>query len=238
MKKLVFLLIGAGVFLSSGAFAQTAPKPKPQPKAQPKVQPKAQPANAQPQAAVQPVRAMAPDELVKTVADEVLDIIRKDNDIKAGNTQRVVELIEQKVLPHFDFSRMAALAVGKDWRQATPEQQQTLTAEFRDLLVRTYSNALAAYKDETIDFRPFKMQPDETDVVVRTQINQPGARQPIKLDYSLEKSGNVWKVYDVTVADVSLVTSYRSSFATEIRNGGIDGLIKALQSKNSSTARK
>lgn len=177
---------------------------------------------------------MAPDALVKSVTDEVLDIIRKDKDIKAGSTRRAIELVEQKVLPHFNFTRMTALAVGKDWRQTTPEQQKVLTEEFRDLLVRTYSNALIAYKNESVDYRPFKMQPGETDVTVRTQIHQAGARQPITLDYSLEKNGNAWKVYDVVVAGVSLVTNYRSSFATEIRNGGIDGLIKTLKAKNAS----
>ena len=179
-------------------------------------------------------REMTPDDLVKSVTDEVLDIIRKDKDIKPGSTKRAIDLVEQKVLPHFNFPRMTALAVGKDWRQATPEQQKALTKEFRDLLVRTYSNALTAYKNETVDYRPFKMKPGETDVTVRTQIHQPGARQPIKLDYSLEKNGNGWKVYDVVVADVSLVMNYRSSFATEIRNGGIDGLVKTLQAKNRS----
>lgn len=177
-------------------------------------------------------KEVPPDVLVKTVTDEVLDIIRKDKDIKAGSTKRAIELVEQKVLPHFNFTRMTALAIGKDWRQATPEQQMVLTEEFRDLLVRTYSNALTAYKNETVDYKPFKMKPDETDVTVRTQIHQSGARQPITLDYSLEKNGNTWKVYDVIVAGVSLVTNYRSSFATEIRNGGIDGLIKTLQAKN------
>ena len=177
---------------------------------------------------------MAPDALVKSVTDEVLDIIRKDKDIKAGSTKRATELVEQKVLPHFHDTRMTALAVGKDWRQATPEEQKVLTEEFRDLLVRTYSNALIAYKNETVDYRPFKIQPGETDVTVRTQIHQAGARQPITLDYSLEKNGNAWKVYDVVVAGVSLVTNYRSSFTTEVRNGGIDGLIKTLQTKNRS----
>lgn len=176
----------------------------------------------------------APDALVKNVTTEVLEIIRTDKDIKAGNTQRVIDLVEKKVLPHFNFTRMTALAVGKDWRQASPAQQKILTDEFRDLLVRTYSNALTAYKNETVEYRPFKMQTGETDVTVRTQIHQPGARQPIALDYSLEKNGNSWKVYDVVVAGVSLVTNYRSSFATEIRNGGIDGLIKTLKAKNSS----
>ncbi|MBZ0142034.1 MAG: ABC transporter substrate-binding protein [Rhodocyclaceae bacterium] len=179
-------------------------------------------------------KEVPPDQLVKSVTDEVLDIIRKDKDIKAGSTQRAIDLVEQKVLPHFNFTRMTALAVGRDWRQATPEQQKALTGEFRDLLVRTYSNALTAYKNETVDYRPFRMQPGETDVTVRTQIHQPGARQPITLDYSLEKNGSAWKVYDVVVAGVSLVTNYRSSFATEIRNGGIDGLIKTLKAKNKS----
>lgn len=176
----------------------------------------------------------APDALVKSVTDEVLDIIRKDKDIKAGSTKRAIELVEQKVLPHFNFTRMTALAMGKDWRQASAAQQKELTEAFKELLVRTYSNALIAYKNETVDYRPFKMQSGDTDVTVRTQIHQAGARQPITLDYSLEKNGNAWKVYDVVVAGVSLVTNYRSSFATEVRNGGIDGLIKTLQAKNRS----
>ena len=175
-----------------------------------------------------------PDLLVRNVTEEVLEVIRKDKDIKAGSTQRAIELVEQKVLPHFNFPRMTALAVGKDWRQANPTQQKVLTDEFRELLVRTYSNALIAYKNETVDYRPFKMQPGETDVTVRTQIHQSGGKQPIALDYSLEKQTQGWKVYDVVVAGVSLVTNYRSSFATEVRNGGIDGLIKTLQAKNRS----
>lgn len=177
-------------------------------------------------------KELPPDQLVRSVTEEVLDIVRKDKDIKAGSTQKAIELVEQKVLPHFNFTRMTALAVGRDWRQATPEQQKILTEEFRNLLVRTYSNALTAYKNETVDYRPFRMQPGETDVTVRTQIHQPGARQPITLDYSLEKVGNGWKVYDVVVGGVSLVTNYRSSFAAEIRSGGIDGLIRTLQAKN------
>ncbi|MBS3916435.1 MAG: ABC transporter substrate-binding protein [Sulfuritalea sp.] len=179
-------------------------------------------------------KELAPDELVKSVTEEVLEVIRKDKDIKAGSTQRVIDLVEKKVLPHFNFQRMTALAVGRDWRQASPAQQQALTDEFRDLLVRTYSNALTAYKNETVEYRPFRMQPGDTDVTVRTQIHQPGARQPISLDYSLEKQPQGWKVYDVVVAGVSLVTNYRSSFGNEIRNGGIDGLIKTLKAKNSS----
>ena len=175
----------------------------------------------------------APDALVKDVTNEVLDIIRKDKEIQSGSTRRAIELVEQKVLPHFNFTRMTALAVGKDWRQANPAQQKVLTDEFRTLLVRTYSNALTAYKNHGVDYKPFRMQPGETDVTVRTQINQPGGK-PITLDYSLEKQGQGWKVYDVVIGGVSLVTNYRASFSTEVRNGGIDGLLKSLQAKNRS----
>ncbi len=175
----------------------------------------------------------APDALVRNVTSEVLDIIRKDKDIQAGSTRRAIELVEQKVLPHFNFPRMTALAMGKEWRQANPAQQKALTDEFRTLLVRTYSNALTAYKNQTVEYRPFRMQAGETDVTVRTQIAQPGGK-PIHLDYSLEKQGQAWKVYDVVVGGVSLVTNYRESFANEIRNGGIDGLVKSLQAKNRS----
>jgi phospholipid transport system substrate-binding protein len=176
---------------------------------------------------------LGPDALVKNVTQEVLTIIREDKDLQSGNTKRAVELVEAKVLPHFNFKRMTALAVGRDWRQASPAQQQALTDEFKTLLVRTYSNALTAYKNQTVDFRPFRMQPNETDVTVRTQVSQPGAK-PVGMDYSLEKSEASWKVYDVVVGGVSLVTNYRDSFATEVRNGGIDGLIKSLQEKNRS----
>jgi phospholipid transport system substrate-binding protein len=177
----------------------------------------------------------APDVLVKNVTNEVLEIIRKDKDIRSGSTKRAVELVEQKVLPHFNFAHMTALAVGRDWRQATPEQQKALIDEFRTLLVRTYSNSLTAYKDQTVDFRPFKMNPGDADVVVRTQVNQPGGK-PITIDYSLERTPQGWKVYDVVVGGVSLVTNYRDSFAQEVRANGIDGLIKALQTKNRSLA--
>lgn len=176
---------------------------------------------------------LAPDALVKNVTNDVLTIVRQDKDIQAGSTQRAVELVEQKVLPHFNFSRMTALAVGRDWRQATPEQQATLTNEFRTLLVRTYSNALTQYKNQTIDFKALRLQPSDTDVTVRTEVKQPGA-QAIGIDYAIEKGTEGWKVYDVVVGGVSLVTNYRQSFAAEVRGGGIDGLIKSLRSKNSS----
>lgn len=174
---------------------------------------------------------VAPNVLVKKVTDDVIDIIRKDKDIQSGSTQKAVELIEVKVLPNFDFTRMTALATARDWRNATPEQKKALTDEFHTLLVRTYASALTAYKNQTIDFKPFKMAPGETDVLVRSEVKQPGAK-PISIDYSLLKDNGAWKVYDVTVGGVSLVTNYRDQFKQEISAGGIDGLIKFLQSKN------
>lgn len=174
---------------------------------------------------------MLPDVLVKTVTNEVLDIVRKDKDIQSGNTKKAVELVDVKVLPHFNFARMTQLAVARDWRQANPAQQQTLITEFRTLLVRTYSKALTEYRNQTIDYKPLALKAADTDVKVRTEVKQPGGKA-ISLDYSLEKSGSAWKVYDIEVEGVSLVTNYRGAFATEVRNGGIDGLIKTLQTKN------
>jgi phospholipid transport system substrate-binding protein len=178
-----------------------------------------------------------PDVLVKTVTNDVLAIVREDKDIRSGSTKRAIELVEQKVLPHFNFTRMTQLAVGRDWRQASPEQQAQLVAEFKALLVRTYSNALTGYRNQVIAFKPARYQPADTDVIVRTEVKQPGA-QPVSIDYSLSKEGDGWKVYDVVVANVSLVTNYRDSFAAEVRNGGIDGLIKSLQARNKSLEAK
>jgi phospholipid transport system substrate-binding protein len=178
----------------------------------------------------------APNDLVQHVTEEVLEIVRKDRDIQNGNTAKIIELVDQKVLPHFNFTRMTALAVGKDWRKATPQQQEKLASEFKTLLVRTYANAVTGYRNQTVIYKPFKMKPEETDVLVRTEIQQPG-NKPVTLDYSLEKKdGGEWKVYDVTVAGISLVTNYRDQFAQEVRNGGIDGLIASIESKNRSLA--
>jgi phospholipid transport system substrate-binding protein len=176
-----------------------------------------------------------PDVLVKNVTNEVLDIVRKDKDIQSGNTKKAIDLVEAKVLPNFDFGRMTTLAVGRDWKSANATQQKTLTDEFHTLLVRTYSNALTAYKSQTIDFKPLKMAAGDTDVTVRTEVKQAGAK-PISIDYSLEKTDNTWKVYDVVVGGVSLVTSYRDQFKQEINTGGIEGLIKSLQAKNQASA--
>ena len=175
----------------------------------------------------------APDVLVQRVTEEVLDIVRKDKDIQNGHTQKVMELVDKKVLPNFNFTRMTALALGKEWRKASPQQQQQLTTEFRTLLVRTYSNALTSYKNQKIIYKPFKMAPADVDVLVRTEVQQPGSK-PVQLDYSLEKADGGWKVYDVVVAGISLVTNYRDQFNQEVRNGGIDGLIAAIAAKNKS----
>ncbi|OIR01702.1 putative phospholipid-binding protein MlaC precursor [mine drainage metagenome] len=181
--------------------------------------------------------ATPPDVLIKSVTNEVLDIVRKDKDIQSGNHQRAIELVEAKVLPHFNFTHMTQLSLGRDWRKATPEQQKVLTDEFRTLLVRTYSKALNEYKSQVILFKPFKMKPGDTDVKVQTQISQPGSR-PIPLDYYLEKLPQGWTVYDIEVDGISLVVNYRESFAAEVRKDGIDGLIKTLQTKNLSDAGK
>lgn len=174
---------------------------------------------------------VAPDAVVKEVANDVLTSVKQDKAIQSGDTRKAIELVESKVLPLFNFTRMTALAVGKDWRQATPDQKKKLVIEFRNLLVRTYSNALTQYKNQTIDWKPVKMQAGDTDVVVRSEIIKPGSKA-IEVAYSLEKTDTGWKIYDVMVAGVSLVTNYRDTFAQEIRNSGIDGLIQSLQAKN------
>jgi len=175
--------------------------------------------------------ALAPDALVREVTNDVLTIVRQDQAIQAGDTNRVVELVQVEVLPHFNFRRMTMLAVGRDWRDASAEQQAQLTDAFRTLLVRTYSNALTQYRNQTVEFRPFRMTASDTTVRVQTEVRQAGA-QAISIDYALEKTDQGWKVFDVVVAGVSLVTNYRGTFAQEIRVGGIDGLIRSLQTKN------
>lgn len=177
---------------------------------------------------------LAPDMLVRSVSNDVLEIVRKDKDIQSGNVRKAVELAEAKVLPHFDFVHMTRLAVGRAWRTASPDQQKTLVDEFRTLLVRTYSKAFVEYRNQAIEFKPFKMQPSDTDVLVRTVVNQSGGK-PVQIDYNLEKTSQGWKVYDIAVAGVSLVTNYRSSFADEVSAGGIDGLIASLRAKNKSS---
>ena len=175
----------------------------------------------------------APDALVKRVTDEVLAIIKSDKDLQAGNTQKVVSLAEQKVLPHFDFTRMTRLAVGRNWAQASDAQKEALTKEFRTMLVRTYSNSLTQYREQKIEVKPLKASPQDQEVTVRTAVIQQGG-PPIPIDYAMSKSGADWKVYDVVIDGASLVTTYRGSFNDQIQKGGIDGLIKTLQDRNGS----
>ena len=183
--------------------------------------------------AVSPLFAQedAPDAKIKKVTEDVLTIVRQDKDIQSGNTKKAIELVEARVLPHFNFQRMTALAMGRDWNKASAEQKTRLAEEFKTLLVRTYSNALTSYRDQTLRYKPLKMQAGDTDVVVKTEVVQPGAK-PIQLDYSLEKQDNAWKVYDVVVAGVSLVSNYRDTFNQEVRANGVDGLIQMLANKN------
>ena len=177
----------------------------------------------------------SPDTLVENTAQEVLTIVRQDKELQAGNTGKILDLVEAKVLPHFNFMRMTRLAMGKNWRNATPEQQEELVKEFRTLLVRTYSNALSTYSDYKITVEPLKSKAGDTDTTVKTKVVQDG-HQPVDIDYSMEKTNDGWKVYDVTVAGVSLVTNYRSTFNSQIREGGVEKLIKTLAEKNRSLA--
>ena len=174
----------------------------------------------------------APDALVKSVADDVLRIVRQDRELRAGDTSKMAELIEEKIVPHFDFERMTRLAVGRSWREATPEQRKTLVDEFRTLLVRSYSAAYSTYNHIVVEVRPLRVQPEEDDVQVKSQIKLPGGAPPVNVDYSMVKNSDAWKVYDVTVDGVSLVTTYRSTFAEEVRKSGMDGLIKSLKDLN------
>ena len=176
---------------------------------------------------------LAPDALVKKISDEVVSIVKLDKDIQTGNQQKLDELVDAKVLPHFNFSHMTALAMGRNWPKADAEQKKQLTSEFRTLLVRTYSSALSTYKNQVIAFMPLRAAAGDTDVTVKTQIRQPGT-EPVSIDYAMEKTAAGWKVYDVVVGGVSLVTNYRETFNAEIRDGGMNGLIKSLASKNRS----
>ncbi len=174
-----------------------------------------------------------PDTLVDNTAQEVLKIVRQDKELQ-GNNAKILDLVEAKILPHFNFTRMTRLSMGKNWSKATPDQQEQLVKEFRTLLVRTYSNALTDYRDHTIKVESLKTAVDDTDVTVKTKVMQDHGQQPVPIDYSMEKTSDGWKVYDVTVAGVSLVTNYRSTFNNQVRDGGVDKLLKTLVDKNRS----
>jgi phospholipid transport system substrate-binding protein len=179
-----------------------------------------------------------PDQLVKQITQETYVYVNQDPALQKGDTTNLIAWAEKSVLSSFDFNRMTRLAVGKDWRQATPEQQKLLIQEFRVLLVRTFANAfIGITKNQTLEYLPFKMNGDEKDVIVKTLIIKPG-RKPVDVNFSLERGSETWRVYDVVLAGVSLITNYRESFTQEIRANGIDGLIKQLADKNREAAQK
>lgn len=175
------------------------------------------------------------DQLVKRISMEVIDTAKNDKEIQAGNQKRINDLVESKILPYVNFQRMTSLAVGKSWRDATPEQQKQLVAEFRTLLVYTYSGAIAQIKDQQVEFKPFRAAPEDTEVEVRTQVIQKRG-EPIQLYYRLEKQAGGWKIFDINVLGAWLVETYKGSFASEISKTGIDGLIKTLSDKNKKLA--
>jgi len=174
---------------------------------------------------------VAPDALIAVTVQDVLSIVKQDKDIQAGNQKKILALVDAKVLPHFDFTRMTQLAAGKHWRTATAEQKKALVAEFRNMLVRTYAKAFSEYRNQTIDVLPFKMAADATDVTVKTEIKKPGG-PAIAVDYEMRKSADGWKAFDIVIGGVSMVMSYRGTFDSEVQQNGIDGLIKTLSDKN------
>ena len=175
---------------------------------------------------------VAPDALVKQTADDVLATLKTDKEAQAGNQKKIFAIAEEKILPNFDFDRVCRMVLGKNWKVATPEQQSTFQKEFRSLLLRTYASALGKYRDQTIEYKPMRSEAGAHDVTVKTQIVQPGG-QPIAVDYSLTKTdAGAWKVYDIVIEGVSLVTNYRSQFSNEIRQNGLDSLNKKLADKN------
>jgi phospholipid transport system substrate-binding protein len=176
-------------------------------------------------------QASAPDVLLKAVTADVISIIRQDKDIQAGVPAKIADVVEIRILPLFDFTRMTQLAVARNWRGATPEQQKSLTAEFRTLLVRTYSTALSNYRDQVIDFKPLRSAPGDTEVTVKSVVKQPGT-DALTMDYDMEKMADGWKVYDIKIDGISLITTYRETFANKVREGGVAGLIKSLADKN------
>lgn len=178
-----------------------------------------------------------PEELVKRTADDVLAVVKSDKDIQAGNQEKIFALAEEKIVPNFNFERVSRLVLGKNWTKATPEQKTAFQTEFRTLLIRTYASALSKYKNQTIEFKPMRMADGATTASVKTLIIQPGG-QPIAVDYTLEKQPEAWKVYDIVIEGVSLVTNYRSQFAQEIRQNGLDSLIKKLADKNKAAQAK
>ena len=179
--------------------------------------------------------AEAPDALVKRISADVIETAKADKDIQAGNRTKVMDLVESKILPHVDFQRMTALAAGRHWRTATPEQQKQLSNEFRTLLIFTYSGALSQIKNETVEFKPLRADPADQEVEVRSSVNV-ARGEPVTLNYRLAKTASGWKIFDINVLGAWLVETYKGTFATEIGKSGIDGLIKALADRNKKLA--
>ncbi|WP_041741125.1 MlaC/ttg2D family ABC transporter substrate-binding protein [Collimonas fungivorans] len=177
----------------------------------------------------------APDTLIKRISQDVLDTAKSDKNIQGGNQQRILALVEEKIIPYVDFERMTSMAMGPKWRDATDDQKKQLITQFRSLLVYTYSGALSQVRDQQIDFKPLRADPADTDVIVRSQVIQPRG-EPIQLNYRVEKAGTSWKIYDVNVLGAWLVDSYKGTFTSEINRSGIDGLIKVLSDKNKERA--
>lgn len=174
---------------------------------------------------------LAPDALIRVTVDDVVAVIKADKDIQAGSQEKTLALVEEKVLPHFDFERMTQLAVGKHWRKATPEQRQALVREFRNKLVRTYTKVFSVYRDQIIEVKPLKMAPEADEVTVLTTITKPGT-PPVQVNYEMKKKAGGWKAFDIYIEGVSMIMNYRGTFAAQIQEGGIDGLIKSLSDNN------
>ncbi|RCS57608.1 ABC transporter substrate-binding protein [Parvibium lacunae] len=179
-----------------------------------------------------------PDELVKTWSTEILNAIKADTELQSGNIKKLSELVDSKIMPNVNFQRTTALAVGRSWSKATPEQQKIIMQEFRTLLVRTYAGALTTVKDKNLQFKPLRAAPEDTEVVVRSQVVSNKGGEPIQLDYRLEKTANSWKIFDLNVLGIWLVENYRGQFASEINQNGLDGLIAKLQEQNKQASKK
>lgn len=178
----------------------------------------------------------APDAMIRQLCDDVIASIRQDSAIRAGDWSHITALVETKIVPHFDFRRTTQMALGRAWREATPQEKEELIRQFKQLLIRTYAGALSSYTDQRIEVRPLRAKPQDDEVTVKSVIRRPGA-EAIDLDYDLERAEDGWKIFDVRVAGVSLVATYRTSFAEEVRNHGVQGLIEALAAKNRERAR-
>ena len=179
-------------------------------------------------------QSMTPDALVKKVTEDVLATVKADPDIKSGNMSKIQSLVETKILPYVDFQKMTASAVGRNWSQATPEQQKEITEQFKQVLIRTYAGALKDVSDQKVEYLPYRASPTDTNVQVNTRVVNPKGGEPIQLQYRLDKTGNDWKIVNVNVVGVWLVENYRSTFQSEINRGGMDGLVKSLTAMNQS----